>query len=227
MQSGQLPTDSTSMITSKPTYNVISKYLDKSNVLFKSRLDKSLPHALSSNPNFVANNDGVHRRERLHCILCCYKCMKGQDPRNHSRKGVQTTRWCVVCRAVLCSKCYDIFHKEERPALPQCAKIDLQRELRSQRVIQPRKSGVAIGCQRKKRNSQLMQSQDKISPNNLEVGIASQIRKRSAPETNRSTLLHTRIQRRHKRAAETQESETSDTEDILIWNLKLYFDKYM
>ena len=61
-----------------------------------------------------------------------------------------------------------------------------------------------------------MQSQDKISPNNLEVGIAYQIRKRRASETKRITLLHTRVQRRHKRAAETQESETADTEDILI-----------
>ena len=69
-----------------------------------------------TNPN-VGNNNRV---QRLRCVLCCYKCVKGIPAKDHYREGRQTVKLCSTCKIAICNKCEEIFHSAKVLPIPEC-----------------------------------------------------------------------------------------------------------
>ena len=80
------------------------------------RLRKDLTHKMVTNP-ILSNSNRV---QRLRCILCCYKCDNGIDPKKHYREGRQTVKLCSTCKVAVCNKCEETFHNAIELPIPAC-----------------------------------------------------------------------------------------------------------
>ena len=56
-------------------YNQVGPFLESGNVLYKKRLNASLPHTKMSLPKRT-DEDGTEVDSRLRCVVCCEKCLK-------------------------------------------------------------------------------------------------------------------------------------------------------
>ena len=110
-------------------YNYILKCNNTTSKEYCRRLNSLLNHMLSPNP--IINKE--QKRLRLQCILCCWKCEKG-DKTHKSRQGKTTTKICVVCKVTICVHCFPIFHSQDTLPLPACME-KRQDELKCKEVI--------------------------------------------------------------------------------------------
>ena len=94
-------------------YNVISLLGDPNSDFNKRRLSKEPRHIHASTSS------------RRRCIICCEECAKDGEPKEHYRRGSQSTKMCSVCQVYLCKQCFAPFHEQERPTLPPCSTITL------------------------------------------------------------------------------------------------------
>merc|ERR1712176_1122886 len=104
-------------------YLRIQHFLDPTNRLYKTRLDKSLCHKPVKVPLGEGQKDG-----RTRCILCCEKCIKNvctpvrTDTEERIRHGRKTTKYCPACGVVICKHCWNVFHSKDI-TLPACSKF--------------------------------------------------------------------------------------------------------
>ena len=109
----------TEVINNRPlggTYCVGYHAAISTTVEYALRLRHDLPHKMITNPN-VGNNNRV---QRLRCVLCCYKCVKGIPAKDHYREGRQTVKLCSTCKIAICNKCEEIFHSAKVLPIPEC-----------------------------------------------------------------------------------------------------------
>ena len=104
-----------------PMYKIIGHYLDPSHALFKKRMNKELQHVSMQSNNLKTGTGNRIRRERLRCVLCCYKCAASENHVSHSREGRTTTKFCFECKVALCKHCFKCFHQRKQPPLPPCS----------------------------------------------------------------------------------------------------------
>ena len=121
--------DGKTILETLQKYKKMELFNDKSTIEYSTRLDNSLLHALSANMEF--NSKGT-RRARLHCVMCCVNCLKeeGQDF-SHPRVGRTTTKFCPICKVVLCIHCFQSFHTDETLKVPQCVQSKMSLHVRN------------------------------------------------------------------------------------------------
>ena len=101
-----------------PKYKVLELFNNSTTEEYRKRLDNSLLHTLSANTEF--DRKGV-RRARLRCIMCCVICLKeDKKQKEHGRVGQTTSKFCPICKVVLCTHCFESFHREKNLKIPQC-----------------------------------------------------------------------------------------------------------
>ena len=69
-------------------------------------------------PNIDFNNKG-DSCVRLHCVMCCYKCTNCVT-QTLIRLGRVTSKFCPICKVVLCQHCFVIFHTTSQLSVPEC-----------------------------------------------------------------------------------------------------------
>ena len=82
---------------------------------YNLRLRKDVSHRIITNPTA-----GKGRVQRLKCVLCCYKCIKGIPVEKHYREGRQTSKICATCKLQQCSRYDESYHTAEFLPIPLC-----------------------------------------------------------------------------------------------------------
>ena len=83
------------------TYSKGLHAANSNTVEYALRLRQDISHRCITNPNY--GRDG--RSQRLKCVLCCYKCIKGLAVGKHYREDRTTSKICVTCKVPLCANC--------------------------------------------------------------------------------------------------------------------------
>ena len=130
----------------KNTYRFILNCMDPEKDEFKIRLNKDMNHVLIPNEKRNSKN----RTQRLRCVLCCWKCEKGEPQYNdHYRQGRTTTKMCLTCQVPICSNCNSTFHNIVKLELPVCVSKVLKQPVGNEIITrhkssEPIKKGVCI-----------------------------------------------------------------------------------